>query len=68
MQLYIASNTSYHRDYSVKDDVRTYHKGVPNVIELGDHQFAEREVLSLFVGLMLISWCETTVSVNDSIF
>jgi hypothetical protein len=27
------------------------------VIELSDHQFAEREVLNLFVGLMLILWC-----------
>jgi hypothetical protein len=30
--------------------------GVPDVIEVGEHQFVEWEVLNLFMGLMLISW------------
>jgi len=55
--LSLGCNTNYHHDYSVKNDVRTYYKGVPDVIEVGDHQFAEREVLNLFAGLMLVSWC-----------
>ena len=53
----LGCNTNYHHDYSVKDDVRTYYEGVPDVIKVGDHQFVEREVLNLFTGLMLISWC-----------
>jgi hypothetical protein len=55
-----ACSTNYHHEYSVKDDVRTYYRGVPDVLEVGDHQFAEREVLNLFTGLMLISWTSAT--------
>lgn len=53
-------STNYHHEYSVKNDVRTYYKGIPDVLEVGDHQFVEREVLSLFTGLMLISWYVST--------
>jgi hypothetical protein len=36
--------------------MRTYYRGVPDVVHVGDHQFIERKVLNLFVGLMLNSW------------
>ena len=49
-------NTNYHHDYTVKDDVRTYYTGVLDVVHFGDHQFVERKVLNLFIGLMLSSW------------
>ena len=49
-------NTNYHHDYAVKDDVRTYYTGVPDVVHVGDHQFVERKVLNLFISLMLNSW------------
>ncbi|KAJ7921546.1 hypothetical protein B0H13DRAFT_2415239, partial [Mycena leptocephala] len=53
-------NTSYQNNYSVRDGIRTYYSGVPDAIQVGEHQFAEREVLSLFIGLMLISWTSAT--------
>jgi hypothetical protein len=39
------------------------------VLHVGDHQFVERTVLNLFVGLMLNSWyvdrhCECTAAIN----
>lgn len=52
----LGCNTNYHHDYSVKDDVRTYYGGIPDVVQVGDHQFVERVVLNLFIGLMLNSW------------
>ncbi|KAJ7662582.1 hypothetical protein DFH06DRAFT_987125 [Mycena polygramma] len=52
--------TTYHNNYSVRDGIRTYYAGIPNTIQVGEHQFVEREVLSLFVGLMLISWTSAT--------
>jgi hypothetical protein len=48
--------TSYEHCYFIKDNMRTYYKGIPDVIEVGEHQFVECEVLNLFAGLMLLSW------------
>ncbi|KAJ7916931.1 hypothetical protein B0H13DRAFT_1608848 [Mycena leptocephala] len=53
-------NTSYQNNYSVRGGVRTYYAGVPSAIQVGEHQFIEQEVLSLFIGLMLISWTSAT--------
>ncbi|KAJ7190144.1 hypothetical protein GGX14DRAFT_580107 [Mycena pura] len=44
----------------VSDGIRTYYTGVPDAIQVGEHQYIEREVLSLFIGLMLISWTSAT--------
>ncbi|KAF8884482.1 hypothetical protein BD779DRAFT_1443171, partial [Infundibulicybe gibba] len=52
--------TSYSLNYSVHKGIRTYYGGVPNIIEVGKHQFVERDVLNLFVGMMLISWTSAT--------
>ncbi|KAJ7176233.1 hypothetical protein C8R43DRAFT_943027 [Mycena crocata] len=53
-------NTSYQNNYSVSGGTRTYYAGVPDAIQVGEHQFVERQVLNLFVGLMLISWTSAT--------
>ncbi|KAJ7353282.1 hypothetical protein DFH08DRAFT_987489 [Mycena albidolilacea] len=52
--------TTYHNNYSVCNGVRTYYAGIPNAIQVGEHQYVEREVLGLFIGLMLISWTSAT--------
>ncbi|TFK45431.1 hypothetical protein OE88DRAFT_1721508 [Heliocybe sulcata] len=52
--------TTYYHNYSVYQGIRTYYQGVPQVIQVGEHQYVEREVLNLFVGLMLISWSSAT--------
>ncbi|KAF8223935.1 hypothetical protein L208DRAFT_1314334, partial [Tricholoma matsutake] len=36
--------TNYHHNFRVKDGVRTYHKGIPDIIQFGEHQFAERRL------------------------
>ncbi|KAF8156137.1 hypothetical protein BJ912DRAFT_1027204 [Pholiota molesta] len=48
--------TTYHHNYSVKDKIRTYYGRVPDVIEVGKHQFVCRKVANMFINLMLISW------------
>ncbi|KAJ6562697.1 hypothetical protein DFH09DRAFT_1478636 [Mycena vulgaris] len=52
--------TNYYNNYSVRDGIRTYYAGVPAAIQVSQHHFIEREVLSLFVELMLISWTSAT--------
>ncbi|KAF8869217.1 hypothetical protein CPB84DRAFT_1694640, partial [Gymnopilus junonius] len=48
--------TMYHNNYLVSNHVRTYYAGVPDVIEIGKHQFILRDVANMFLNLMLISW------------
>jgi hypothetical protein len=54
-----ACNTSYHHNFSVNNGVRTYYTGehaIPAALQVGEHQFIERGVINVFIGLMLISW------------
>ncbi|KAJ7863559.1 hypothetical protein B0H13DRAFT_1563608, partial [Mycena leptocephala] len=52
--------TNYYNNYFVSNGIRTYYSGIPDAIQVGEHQYVEREVLSLFIGLMLISWTSAT--------
>jgi hypothetical protein len=49
-------HTNYHHNFRVKDGVRTHYDGVPDVIQVGEHQFVERRVIELWRELMLVAW------------
>jgi hypothetical protein len=36
--------------------VRTYYTDIPVALQVGEHQFIERDVVDMFINLMLISW------------
>lgn len=63
LNMYIACETTYHNNYSVYKKVRTYYPSVPNAIEVGKHQFIARNVVQLFLNLMLFSWYESFIYV-----
>ena len=48
--------TNYHHNFSVNAEFRTYYGGVPNLIQVGEHQFIEKRVINLFMGMMLVAW------------
>ena len=50
--------TNYHHNYSINAEFRTYYGGVPNLIQVGEHQFIEKwvRVVDLFMGMMLVAW------------
>ena len=50
-------STNYHHNFSVSADFHTYYGGVPDLIQVGEHQFIEKRVVNLFIGMMLIAWC-----------
>ena len=63
--MYIASNTcqllsecktNYHHNFRVRDGIRTYYDGIPEIIQVGEHQFAEKRLIQLWITLMLVSW------------
>jgi hypothetical protein len=49
-------NTNYHHNFHVKDGIRIYYYGVPDVVQIGEHQFAEKRLIQLWITLMLVSW------------
>ncbi|KAJ7089594.1 hypothetical protein C8R44DRAFT_892286 [Mycena epipterygia] len=53
-------NTNYHYNYSVHDGTRTYYGDTPIYIQIGEHQFAERKLIGLWVSLMLVAWVSAT--------
>jgi KDZ transposase family protein len=55
----VDSTTNYHHNVSVNTEFRTYYGGVPNLIQVGEHQFIEKRVqrvVNLIIGMMLIAW------------
>ncbi|KJA15025.1 hypothetical protein HYPSUDRAFT_72271 [Hypholoma sublateritium FD-334 SS-4] len=48
--------TSYHHNYSVQNARRTYYPGIPNIIQVGDHQFVETKVIASWQAHMLFGW------------
>ena len=56
LTLVLACNTNYHHNFSVKDGLRTYYDGIPCMIQVGEHQFAEKRVIKLWISMMLLSW------------
>ncbi|KAF8219601.1 hypothetical protein L208DRAFT_1339007, partial [Tricholoma matsutake] len=49
-------NTNYHHNFSVNNGICTYYDGIPNVLQVGEHQFAERRLIQLWITMMLVSW------------
>jgi hypothetical protein len=49
-------STNYHHNFAVSNGFRTYYSGVPDIIQVSEHQFIHKGVLNLFVGMMLLAW------------
>lgn len=53
---HVDCSTNYHHNFSVNTEFRTYYGGVPDLIQVGEHQFIEKRVVNLFIGMMLVAW------------
>ncbi|KAG1846163.1 hypothetical protein C8R48DRAFT_543144, partial [Suillus tomentosus] len=49
-----ACNVNYHHNYAVHGASRQYYSGVPKYIQVGEHQFVERELAMHWIDLMRI--------------
>lgn len=47
---------NYHHNFYVEGGQRVYYDTVPEIIQVGEHQFVERRVIDMFITLMLVSW------------
>jgi hypothetical protein len=49
-------NTSYHHNYSVQNDVRTYYAGVPGLLQIADHHFVDQALATQWQGSLVLGW------------
>jgi hypothetical protein len=42
---FVACNINYHHDYRVKRGKRMYNEQIPDVLQVGEHQFVEQQVI-----------------------
>ncbi|KAF8879155.1 hypothetical protein BD779DRAFT_1447120 [Infundibulicybe gibba] len=49
-------NINYHHDYFVKAGQRTYYDTIPDILQIGEHQFAERQLISMWRINMNVAW------------
>jgi hypothetical protein len=56
VQLYCRDcNTTYYPNFSVHRGTRTYYAGIPQYIQIGGHQYAERKLAGSWISLMLVA-------------
>ncbi|KAG2359865.1 hypothetical protein BDR07DRAFT_1452202 [Suillus spraguei] len=68
IHLYCAGcNTNYHHGYSIKDKTCMFYPGIPNVMQVGGHQFVETRVVRMWHTLMLVSWTSMSNSLMQNV-
>jgi hypothetical protein len=50
----LACNTQYHSNFAVHEAQRTYYPGVPEFIEVGEHQFVEQVLVRMWTTNLLL--------------
>jgi len=48
--------SSFHNNFYVHQGTRFYYDGIPDFIQVGDHQFVEHKVIKNWIDLMLCGW------------
>ncbi|KAJ7448769.1 hypothetical protein FB451DRAFT_997450, partial [Mycena latifolia] len=52
--------TNYHNNFSVHAGIRTYYGGIPALIQIGEHQFAEPQLVNMWISPMVLGWFSAT--------
>ncbi|KAF8056266.1 hypothetical protein FPV67DRAFT_650208 [Lyophyllum atratum] len=62
VHLYCEScHVNYHHNYRVEKGQRIYYDGpVPEIIQVGEHQFMERKMVQMWITMMLMAWTSAT--------
>jgi hypothetical protein len=56
-QSHAGCHVNYHHDYRVENGQRVYYETIPDVLQVGEHQFVERRLIDMWINLMLVAWC-----------
>ncbi|KAF8894187.1 hypothetical protein CPB84DRAFT_1816137 [Gymnopilus junonius] len=47
---------NYHHNFRVHDGQQIYYDKIPDILQIGEHQFAERKLVNMWIIMMLLSW------------
>ncbi|KAF8797810.1 hypothetical protein BYT27DRAFT_7228805 [Phlegmacium glaucopus] len=53
-------DVNYHHNFRVFKGQRIYHDTLPDIIQVGEHQFVERKLINLWISMMLLAWTSAT--------
>ncbi|KAF8168383.1 hypothetical protein B0H34DRAFT_779734 [Crassisporium funariophilum] len=56
----VCCNVNYHHNYRVFNGQRIYYDGIPELLQIGEHQFAELKLVRMWIMMMLLSWTSAT--------
>lgn len=48
----IACEINYHHNFKVFKGIRTYYGDIPDIVQISEHQFVERQVIEMWLALM----------------
>lgn len=51
---------NYHHNYCVYQGQWIYYNGIPEILQIGEHQFAELKLVNMWIMIMLLSWMSAT--------
>ena len=51
---------NYHNNFRVFQGRRIYHSEIPNILQIGERQFAETKLVRMWITMMLFSWTSAT--------
>ena len=51
---------NYHHNYRVHQNQRIYYDGILEILQIGEHQFAELKLVNMWIMMMLLSWTSAT--------
>lgn len=56
----LACKINYHHNFYVQSGIRNYYSGIPDILQVAEHQFVERKLVNLWITLMVVSWTSAT--------
>jgi len=51
--------SNYHNNFVVQNGWRFYYPGIPEYIQVGEHQFVEQKTVKLWINMMLVGWYDS---------
>lgn len=56
----LGCKVNYHHNFRVYEGRRIYYNEIPDILQVGEHQFAERKLINWWILMMLLSWTSAT--------
>ena len=55
------SKSSFHNNFYISQGTQYYYKGIPEFIQVGNHQFVEHSIVRSWIDLMLCGWWDINI-------